>query len=171
MNKLLLTKNKYKYRYKTNGSFKRQENYRPIKKHKERKKSFGLKACGYGSIIFIIGLFIIFYIYQFAQIAELNYQINKLEKTLKTVNTTNQNLRLEIAQRKSLQEVEEKAISLYNMVEPEKVYYVSLGGEETFESNSVDRNTGEKNNIGSIVLEVAHWFKNLTSVEAGTLDE
>ena len=51
------------------------------------------------------------------------------------------------------------------------MYYISLGGEETLASNPVDRNTDEKKNIGSIVLEVAHWFKNLTSVEAGTLDE
>ena len=120
MNKLILTKNKCRYRYKTNGSFKRQENYRPIKKHKERKKSFGLKACGYGSVVFIIGLFLIFYIYQFAQITELNYQINKLEKNLNEISVTNQNLHLEIAQRKSLQEIEEKAVSLYNMVEPKK---------------------------------------------------
>ncbi|AZR73043.1 hypothetical protein BBF96_06305 [Anoxybacter fermentans] len=167
---MILAKNKPQYKYDSKGFRSKQENRLKIKKDKKRQIPFVLKAVGIGCIIFLFGLIVILYIHQYVQISRTNYQIETLKRELAQLKAENEKIRLEIAQNKSLKKIEEKARERFGMVDPENVYYITLKSETTGESRSSQLDSKEKDVI-LFVQGVADWFKNLTSVEAGTLDD
>ncbi len=158
------------YKYSTNGSFTKQENSLRTKKHKNRSFPFVFKAIGIGCLVFFVGLIIIFYVYQYVQIATLNYQIASCEKTLEELEIKKQNLRLTIAQKNNLKEIEEKARTRYDMVQATDPYYLTLNKDNQDIDKTENMASSDSKNFALIVHGVTDWFKNLTSVEAGTLD-
>lgn len=169
MNRLILVNRQLDYKYSSSGSFQKQESDLTRKNSKKRTPSFIKKALGVSGIAFLLGCLVIFYIYQNVQINDFNYQIVAAESKLDDLNSQNQNLRLQIAERQSLSQIENKAKEFYGMVEADDFCYVSLKTEKTSEQIITQSSTPNKS-LAMIVYEVTDWFKNLTSVEAGTLD-
>lgn len=170
MNRLILTNKQSYYKYSSSGSFKKQEKGISLKNSKQRSPSFIKKALGVSGIAILLFCCIIFYIYQSVQIDDYDYQIAAAEKKLNQINLENQNLRLQIAERQSLYQIESKAKERYGMVEADEFYYLSLEKPQKIDEE-IDREPVNANkSLTMIVYEVTDWIKNLTSVEAGTLD-
>jgi hypothetical protein len=92
-----------------------------------------------------------------------------MNKTLKAVGTDNEKIALKIEQHNSLKHIEKEARGQLGLVEPTEVYYLSMNTAENAASQSTEQ-TSEKKGV-PILAEVGAWLRNLTSVEAGTLDE
>ncbi|MCK4259012.1 MAG: septum formation initiator family protein [Halanaerobiales bacterium] len=156
------------YKYDANRFINRkQENSIKIKKHKE--KPFGLKAISTVFFVFIIGFIIILYVNQFAKISTTNYQIKKLEKEIAKLKLENEKIEFKISQSQNLKLIDQKAKD-FGMVVPDTSIYVTLN-QDSKKQTEASESLKEDNKIVHLASEVAVWFKNLTSVEAGTLDE
>ncbi len=170
MNKLYVKRQAH-YKYDSNKFIKRkQENNFLSKKPKE--KSFGLKAFGFVFLVFIIGFIVVAYVHQFIEISTTNYQIQSLEEKLANLQAENEKIKLQIAQTNSLSNIDKNARELYGMVEPdqEDILYIHLN-DATKEQAEVSIPPKGGNKVVHIANEVVGWLKNLTSVEAGTLDD
>ncbi|MBD3155609.1 MAG: hypothetical protein GF368_03050 [Candidatus Aenigmarchaeota archaeon] len=174
MNKLVVRNKQPKYKYDKYGTKKKvnKQGNRPKSKKKQKKDTpFALKALGIGCIIVLFGFIVVLYINQFVQISTTNYQIDKLEKELSDIENKNEKIRLQIAQSQSLEKIENIARKELKMADPDKdkVYYISLENNST--NSNRTKNTKNNKEETQVVQGVADWFKNLTSVEAGTLDD
>lgn len=164
-----------KYKYDKYGSKKRSNKQGKRTKFEQKKKKetpFALKAVAIGCIIVVFGFIVVLYINQFVQISRTNYQIERLQKELNELQNKNEKIRLAIAQNQSLDKIETLAREEYQMVDPtnEEIYYITLKNKSNNNDKTINDEPEKEEEI-QIVRGVTDWFKNLTSVEAGTLDE
>jgi len=76
--------------------------------------------CLYVMAIIILGLIFVFLINQTLIINEMNFKVNSLENELKEIKSENEDLNVQIAQKKSLSQIENIARDELGMIDPQK---------------------------------------------------
>ncbi|MGM0369216.1 MAG: cell division protein FtsL [Bacillota bacterium] len=133
-------------------------------------------------IIFIIVLFFIMYINQYVQISRKSLAVEKLEDEKRNLESKKDHLQLKIARLRSLERVERIAKGDLNMEEPDNINYIVLDSIEseakskikpkTEEDNSQQVAKDEQEKIAiNLKQEFSNWLNDLTTVQAGTLQE
>lgn len=128
-------------------------------------------------IICIIVLFFIMYINQYVQLSRKSFMVEKLEDKKRDLESKKEHLQLKIARLKSLDRVERIAKQELNMEEPDNINYIVIDLNEEHKSKSekdkkkITQQQEETKEELSFNLEarVQDWFKDLTTVQAGTL--
>lgn len=172
---MIVANRQAKYKYSQSGTYIRQEKNtvtkNPTKRHFTWKGQFAFlkDAVLIAVVVAVIGMVVIAYVHQFVQISTVNYEIGKLNKNLRAVTADNEKLTLKIEQHNSLKRIEKEARKRLGLVEPTEVYYISMNTESNNPSQPTDQIDGKK--AVPILAELGAWLRNLTSVEAGTLDE
>lgn len=172
---MILANRQAQYKYSKSGLQIKQEKKvatkNPSKRHFSIKGQFPFlkDAVLIGLIVAVIGMVVIAYVHQFVQMSAVSYEIESLNRTLKNVTAENEKLAVKIDQHNSLKRIEKEARDRLGLVEPTEVYYLSMKTESNVTGQSA-ASAGEKK-ILPIIAEVGDWLRNLTSVEAGTLDE
>lgn len=159
-------KSTYKYRPKV--IIPRQEKEPQIKNFKRVQFPFIAKALKMIMVMAVIGVVVIAYVHQYAVISKANYDIQDLQKQFNGVKAINERMHIAIAQNESLKHIEEEARDRLGLVEPKDVYFISTGQEPVRQEKPAQ--VAHSGKPLGIIKEVGTWFKNITSVEAGTLD-
>ncbi|MFO7819239.1 MAG: cell division protein FtsL [Halanaerobacter sp.] len=128
-------------------------------------------------IISIIILFFIMYISQYVQLSRKSLMVEKLEDKKRRLESKKEHLQLEIARLKSLNRVERIAKQELNMEEPDNINYIVIDSSEEHknkqgkDNQKITQQQEETKDKLSFNLEeqVKDWFKDLTTVQAGTL--
>lgn len=159
-----------RYKYSIKGELNTQENGQNSQKPNKIKQSFFGRAVAMACVVAIVGAVIIVYIHQFVQISTTNYEINQLKKEVAAIQEENDTIRLQILQNKNLKRIEQEAREKLGMIDPsqKETCYIPVQKKSTVEAVSVE--PSEVNNF-VFVRDMMTWLKNLTSVEAGTLEE
>lgn len=156
------------YKYRSKVILPRQEKESQIKNLKRVQFPFIAKALKMIMVMLVIGVVVIAYVHQYAVISKANYDMQDLQKQFNSVKAMNERMRIAIAQNESLKHIEEEARNRLGLVEPKDVVFISTGQEPAKQAKPTQiAHTGKP--LG-IIQEVGTWFKNITSVEAGTLD-
>lgn len=166
---MLLANRRVQYKYSSTGLQVRQENQSGKQNFTKGQSTFWAKALKIGLVIGVLGLIIIFYVNQYVQMSVLNDQIYHLKQELNTLVKENQKVDLEINKSKSLAHIEKEARGRLGLVEPNIHYIPAQKATEAADAQNHPAQSESK--LALIAGEVGAWFKNLTSVEAGTLDE
>lgn len=172
---MILANRQAQYKYSQSGTYVRQEKNRVTKNPTKRRFTwkgqfpFLKDAVSIAFVVAVIGMVVIAYVHQFVQISTVSYEIETLNKVLKDVTADNEKIALKIEQHNSLKHIEKEARGRLGLVEPTEVYYLSMSTESN-DANQPAAEAGEKKAV-PILAELGDWLRNLTSVEAGTLDE
>lgn len=167
---MIVANKQSRYKYSLKGEVNKQENGGNSQKSNKIKQSFFGRAVAMASIVVIVSAIIIVYIHQFVQISTTNYELNQLKKEIAAVQTENDAIRLQILQNKNLKRIEQEAQEKLGMVYPsqKETCYIPAQKKSSVETLSIE--STESTNF-AFVQDMMTWLKNLTSVEAGTLEE
>lgn len=107
----------------------------------------------YVAFVLFIGIILVLYIGQIVKITHLNYQIESLQTNLQNIEDSNHHLKLKLAKKSSLSQIEEMARNRLNMVDPKETQIVVLKNKSKIQKsdNQVKEGTSIMQAFNSIL--------------------
>lgn len=102
--------------------------------------------------------------------AKTQMKLEEMNKTLQELAKENSYLKLQLAQKKSLDNIEKKAMEELGMVEPEEVRYVYVDSKKVAKGGEDERREKQGSFLSYLSHGLASLIRNFTVVRAGTLD-
>ncbi|MCK8823680.1 cell division protein FtsL [Fuchsiella alkaliacetigena] len=163
------------YKHVTSTAKDYQNSAQQVKKSTllNRKKSV-LYMFVYALLIGIIVVFGILYINKYVKINQTATEINKLQREVEVLEEKKRTMQLEISSSKSLKRIEKVAKEELGMVEPKQVNYLSLNDKKASTQKIAKEEKGASEGIIDfryLGKRISTWFKGLTQLRAGTLEE
>ncbi|MEC9488052.1 MAG: FtsL-like putative cell division protein [Halanaerobium sp.] len=122
-------------------------------------------------LIFFIAGFFILYVGQQVQVAKTQMRLDDMNEVVEELEKENSYLKLQLAERESLDSVEKKAREELGMVQPDEVRYVYVETEQVTEAVKEDGVNRQSRNLFSYLSHgLASFIRNFTVVKAGTMD-
>ncbi len=139
------------------------------KEYNQKNKKNDLSSSGvviFVLAIFIIGAILVSYIGQFVQITHLSYEIDELEDRIDSIKTGNYILKVKLAEKKSMAEIEKIARNRLHMIEPDEVEIVVMKNKVK-QIDSLPKNKQER---VFFVKVFDDFMKRIGTVKAEELD-
>ncbi len=121
-------------------------------------------------IIVSVGISISFLVLQ-AGISSLNYEIETVQREIDVLEKANRGLRLQLAEKTNLREIEKRARQELAMVRPEQQDYIVMAKPELQTVERTDREGTFELNLAGFFGELAQWVRERATVAAGALGE